>query len=163
MYFRLEALDDRCETQITKLTRYGDDLQKLATQNDQDIDVWNRALEQAQRASMPKDAQDRTASLLQGLHEGRKELQQKLQVVLGLQSQALDVDDRIRIAQQKVEVAQNEQVRSLFERQDPPLWQPHVKLDQGAGATGYDLRFSWSGVRRYVQAERELLFLQTHS
>jgi small-conductance mechanosensitive channel len=157
--FRLEALDDRCEAQIAKLTGYGDELEKLATQNDEDIKVWTQALQQAQRASMAKAAQDRTASILQGLHEGHQELQKKLEQVLGIQAQALDVRDRIRFAKQKVEVAQDAQVQSIYERQQPPLWQFNAELDHAAGPTGYYFHFSWQGFKHYLQESRELLIL----
>lgn len=158
--FRLEALDARCRSQITKLTAYGDGLEKLTTQNDADIEAWSQALQQAERPSMPKAARDQTASILQGLHEGRKELQQKLAEVLVLQSQALSVRDVIRIAEQNVDLAQQRQVRSVYERQYPPLWEPNAELEQGAKPTGYDVGFSWAGIKQYVRAERDVLFLQ---
>jgi len=158
--FRLEALDDRCAKQISKLTGYGDDLEKLSAKNDQDIAVWTRTLQQAQRSSILKDAKDKTASILQGLHEGRSELQHRLSEVLGLQSQALDVRDRIRLTIQKVELAQRVQVQNVYERQYQPIWEPAAEADRGEEPTGYDVRFSWASTERYVSKSWALLVMQ---
>jgi len=158
--FRLEALDDRCEKQLSKLTRYGDELEKLSAQNDQDIAVWTRMLQQAQQSSVLKDAKDKTASILQGLHEGRTELQHRLQEVLGLQSQALDVRDTIRLTIQKVELAQQAQVRNVYERQYQPIWAPSAETTRGEEPTGYDVRFSWASTQRWVSTAWGPLVMQ---
>ena len=92
---QLDLLDARTKRQIDKLSVYAGDLETLATQNETDIEVWTRALRAARRASVPKSVRDRTASILQGLREGRKELNKKIGEVLALQSRTLDVRDAV--------------------------------------------------------------------
>jgi small-conductance mechanosensitive channel len=130
----LELLDARTDRQIGKLSVYGGELEKLSTQNEQDIEVWTRAVRAARRPSVPKSVRDRTASILQGLREGKKELDKKLGEVLALQSRALDVRDRVRMAEQGV-------------------------VDEEAAREGYDIRFSWPAVEDHLQAEGEALLV----
>jgi hypothetical protein len=119
---QIELLDARTKRQIDKLSVYAGDLEELETQNNEDIEVWTRAVRAIRKPSIPKSVRDRTASILQGLREGRKELDKKLGEVLALQTRALDVRDSVHIAEQGVMLAQREQAESIFERQDPPLW-----------------------------------------
>jgi hypothetical protein len=97
---QLELLDARTKRQIDKLSVYGAELEKLATQNEEDIEVWTKALRLVRRDSVPKPVRDRTASILHGLREGQKELDAKMQETLVIQSRALDVRDKIRGAEQ---------------------------------------------------------------
>ena len=99
---QLEHLDARTDRQIAKLSDYGAELEALSSQNDEDIELWTGALKRARRHAVPKEVRDRTASILQGLREGRKMLQAKTGEVLAYQSRALDVRDQLHIAQQKV-------------------------------------------------------------
>jgi len=158
--FQLQALDAGNDAQVAKLTGYADDLEELSTQNEKDIEVWNRALRKARRPGVPTAVRDRTASILQGLREGRKELQRKLGEVLALQSEALDLRDTIRIAEQKTALALQEQTKSVFERQHPPLWKADAALPEDAAGAASGIRFSWAGVKRYLSDERDTLTLQ---
>ena len=157
---QLELLDARAKKQIDKLSVYAGDLEELETQNDQDIEVWTRAVRAIRKASIPKSVRDRTASILQGLREGRKELDKKLGEVLALQTQALDVRDSVHIAEQGVMVAQREQAESIFERQDPPLWSTGPRPAEETEREGYEIGFSWLAVTSYLRAERGMLLLR---
>ena len=159
LHAHLELLDARTDRQIGKLSVYGGELEKLSTQNEQDIEVWTRAVRAARRPSVPKSVRDRTASILQGLREGKKELDKKLGEVLALQSRALDVRDRVRMAEQGVVSAQRAQADSVFERQEPPLWKTDAPPDEEAAREGYDIRFSWPAVEDHLQAEGEALLV----
>ncbi|MBW2377615.1 MAG: hypothetical protein JRF55_16820, partial [Deltaproteobacteria bacterium] len=157
---QLELLDARTKRQIDKLSVYAGDLEELETQNDQDIEVWTRAVRAIRKPSIPKSVRDRTASILHGLREGRKELDKRLGQVLALQSRALDVRDSVHIAEQGVMLAQREQAESIFERQDPPLWSTEPRPTEEAEREGYEIRFSWLAVTSHLRAERGMLLLQ---
>jgi small-conductance mechanosensitive channel len=157
---QLEILDARMDRQIGKLSDYGNELEALSTQNDEDIELWTKGLKRARRRSGPPEVIDRTASILQGLREGRKELQTKLAEALALQSRALDVRDRIHGAEEKVQIAQREAVDSVFEPQQSPLWKAGDPLGEEAELEGYDLQFSWPAVKDYLLRERALLIFQ---
>jgi small-conductance mechanosensitive channel len=157
---QLELLDARTKRQIDKLSVYAGDLEELETQNDQDIEVWTRAVRAVRKPSIPKSVRDRTASILQGLREGRKELDKKLGEALALQTRALDVRDSVHMAEQGVMLAQREQTESIFERQDPPLWSTEPRPTEEAEREGYEIRFSWLAVTSHLRAERGMLLLQ---
>jgi potassium efflux system protein len=157
---QLEIVDARMDRQIGKLSDYGNELEALSTQNDEDIELWTKGLKRARRRSGPPEVIDRTASILQGLREGRKELQTKLAEALALQSRALDVRDRIHGAEEKVQIAQREAVDSVFEPQQSPLWKAGDPLGEEAKLEGYDLQFSWPAVKDYLLRERALLIFQ---
>ena len=157
---QLEYLDARTNRQIAKLSNYGADLETLSTQNDEDIELWTLALKRARRRSLPKEVLGRTASILQGLREGGKMLQAKTVEVLAVQSRALDVRDRLHIAQQKVGVAQRAEADSVFEQQEPPLWKAGQGLDERDAREGYDVNFSWPDAKDYLLRKRGLLIFQ---
>jgi small-conductance mechanosensitive channel len=153
-------LDARAKKQIDKLSVYAGDLEELETQNDQDIEVWTRAVRAIRKPSIPKSVRDRTASILHGLREGRKELDKRLGQVLALQSRALDVRDSVHIAEQGVMLAQREQAESIFERQNPPLWSTEPRPADEAEPEGYEIRFSWPAVKSHLRAEWGIFLLQ---
>lgn len=155
--FQVEALETRSEVQVARLSEYAGALVELSKQNDEDIEAWGRALQQGRKPSVPKAVRDRTASILQGLREGRKELQRAVGEVLELQTHALDVSDAIRIAEQKLELAQQEQAKGIFEPQFPPLWQPTTELEKAAASPSDALGFSWSEIRSYSSDKRGAL------
>ena len=157
---RLEYLNARSDGQIAKLSAYGAELEALLTQNNEDIAPWAEALKRGRRLAVPKEVLDRTASILQGLREGGNALQEKASEVLAVQSRALDVRDGLRVAQQKVSVAQRAEADSVFERQAPPIWKVGERLDEQSTREGYDLNFSWPGVRDYLSQKRSLLIFQ---
>ncbi len=157
---RLQALNLRTNKQMEKLGLYAGALDELVTQNDEDIEVWTRSLRRARRRSVLEPVRNRTASILQGLHAGRDELEHKTGTVLALQARALDVRDAVRMGQQKVDVAQREHADSVFERQDPPLWEPDADLVEGKARAGYGVRFSMPAVVDYLRAERGMLFFR---
>ncbi len=157
---QLEYLDARNDRQIAKLSTYGADLETLSTQNDEDIEAWTVALKRARRRSVPKEVRDRTASILQGLREGGKMLQAKTGEVLAVQSRALDVRDRLRVAQQKVSLAQRAEADSVFEQQEPPIWKAGERLDEQSARAGYEMKFSWPAVQDYLLQKRALLIFQ---
>ena len=157
---RLELTDSRTKRQIEKLSVYAGELEALATQNDEDIEVWTRALRAARAPEVPKVVRDRTASILQGLHEGRKALNEKLGEVLSLQSRALDVRDKVQAGEQGVALAQREQANRIYKRQDRPLWAPRAAPDEEVEREAYGLHFSWSSLRDYVSSNRGILLLQ---
>jgi len=155
----LQELVVRADKQINRVSVYASELEELATQNDQDIERWTRTLRRARRPSVPESVRDRTASILQGLRGGRTELEQKSDEVLVLQSQALDVRDGVLAIQQALTVVQREQVDSVFERQEPPLWKPDAVSDKGAERVGYDVGLSKTAVAEYLQTKRAVLLL----
>ena len=157
---QLEFLDARTDRQIAKLSAYGTELETLSTQNDEDIELWTGALKRGRRRSVPKEVLDRTASILQGLREGRKVLQTSAGEVLAVQSRALDVRDKLRIAQQRVSIAQRAEADSVFEQQEPPIWKAGERLDEQVAREGYNLDFSWPDVKDYVLRKRALLIFQ---
>ena len=157
---QLEYVDTRTDRQIAKLSAYGAELEALATQNDEDIELWTGALKRARRRSLPKEVLDRTASILQGLREGGKMLQAKTSEVLAVQSRALDVRDGLRVAQQKVGLAQRAEADSVFEQQEPPIWKAGQRVDAQAVREGYDVSFSWPTVKDYLLRKRALLIFQ---
>ncbi|MDH3729264.1 MAG: mechanosensitive ion channel, partial [Myxococcales bacterium] len=157
---RLQELTLRTNKQIDRVSGYASELEELATQNDQDIERWTRALRQARRSSVPESVRNRTASILQGLRAGRKELDQKSGEVLALQSRALEVNDEVLTIQQTLRVAQREQVDSVFEPQDPPLWEPDAVSDKGSERVGYEIGLSGTAVADYLRAKRRVLLLQ---
>jgi small-conductance mechanosensitive channel len=157
---QVELLDARIKRQIDKLSVYATDLEELEIQNDEDIEVWTRAVRAIRKPSIPKSVRDRTASILQGLREGRKELDKRLGEVLALQSRALDVRDSVHMAEQRVMLAQRGQAESVFERQDPPLWSTEPRPAEEAEREGYEIRFSWPAVTSHLRAERGMLLLQ---
>jgi potassium efflux system protein len=157
---QLDLLDARVKRQIDKLSVYAGDLEALATQNETDIEAWTRALRAARRAAVPKSVRNRTASILQGLREGRKELNKKIGEVLSLQSRTLDVRDAVQRAEQGVMLAQREQAASIFRRQDSPLWATVAQPADETERAGYDIRFSWPAVTGYLRAERGALVFQ---
>ena len=157
--FQLEALETRSELQVARLSEYAGALVELSEQNDEDIETWRRALQRGRRASVPKAVRDRTASIYQGLREGRKELQVKLAHVLELQSQALDVSDAIRIAEQKLDLAQQAQAQGIFKPQYPPLWQPIPELEVDSASPSYATGFTWSVFSSYASDKRHVLIL----
>ncbi|MGB5374382.1 MAG: mechanosensitive ion channel domain-containing protein [Polyangiales bacterium] len=157
---QLEYLDARTDRQIAKLSNYGAELEALSTQNDEDIELWTVALKQARRRSVPKEVLVRTASILEGLREGGKMLQAKSGEVLAVQSRALDVRDGLRVAQQKVDVAQRAEADSVFEQQEPPIWKAGARLDERGARKGYDVNFSWPAVKDYLLRNRALLIFQ---
>lgn len=159
IHIQLELLDDRVKTQIGKLSVYASDLQKLATQNDEDIEVWTRALRSARGLSIPQPVRDRATSILRGAREARDELNAKLGELLELQSRALDVRGRVQLAEQAVTVARREQAKSLLERQHPPLWTQDVGPEDEAQREGYDIRFSWPGLTQYLKTQGGFLLL----
>jgi hypothetical protein len=119
---QLELLDARTDRQVGKLSTYGTKLEKLTSQNEDDIDVWTRALESARGARVPEEVRDRTTSILKGLRDGQKLLRRKLNEALALQTRALEVRDAIDSADQALAGAQRNKVEATFQRQDPPLW-----------------------------------------
>jgi small-conductance mechanosensitive channel len=157
---QVEYLDARIDRQIAKLSNYGAELEALSTQNDEDIELWTGALKRARRRSVPKEVLDRTASILQGLREGGKMLQAKTGEVLAVQSRALDVRDGVRVALQKVDVAQSAEADSVFERQEPPIWKAGERVDEQGAREGYDVNFSWPAVKDYLLLNRALLIFQ---
>ncbi|MBT8479971.1 MAG: mechanosensitive ion channel [Myxococcales bacterium] len=157
---RIEYLDARVDRQISKLSAYGAELEALSTQNDEDIALWAEALKRGRRSSVPNEVLARTASILQGLREGGKLLQGKASEVLEVQSRALDVRDGLRIAQQRVGVAQGAVVDSVFERQAPPIWRSGERSAEDGTREGYDLAFSWPAVKDYLSRKRALLIFQ---
>jgi small-conductance mechanosensitive channel len=157
---RLEYLDARTDRQIAKLSAYGAELEALLTQNDEDIALWTEALKRGRKHSVPKEVLGRTASILQGLREGGKALQAKASEVLTVQSRALDVRDGLRVAEQKVSVAQRAEADSVFERQAPPIWNAGKRLDEQGAREGYDLAFSWPAVKGYLLRKRAPLIFQ---
>jgi potassium efflux system protein len=160
LFTHLELLDARTDRQISKLSAYTGEIETLATQNQEDIETWTRALRAVKGSSFPKPVRDRTASILQGLREGREELEKKLGEVLALQSRALDVRDHVRMAEQGVRGAQRAQADSVFERQAPPLWRTGGPPDEEAVREGYDIRFSWPAVQDHLQAEGDALLVE---
>ena len=157
---RLEYLDARTERQIAKLSGHGAELEALLTQNDEDIALWAEALKRGRKLSVPREVLDRTASILQGLREGGKALQAKASEVLAVQSRALDVRDGLRVAQQKVSVAQRAEADSVFDRQAPPIWKAGKRLDEQGAREGYDLAFSFPAVKGYLLRKRAPLIFQ---
>jgi len=157
---QLEYLDARTDRQIAKLSNYGAELEALSTQNDEDIELWTGALKRARRRSVPKEVLDRTASILQGLREGGKMLQAKTGEVLAVQSRALDVRDGVRVALQKVDVAQLAETDRVFEQQEPPIWKAGERVDEQGVREGYDLNFSWPGVKDFLVQKRTLVVFQ---
>jgi small-conductance mechanosensitive channel len=160
LHVQLELLDTRTDRQIEKLSVYAGELEQLAGQNDEDIEVWTRALRASRGPSVPKPVRDRTGSILQGLREGKKELSEELGEVLTLQSRALDVRDSVHAADHAVTLAQREQGESIFQRQDRPLWSTAADPEEEASRQGYDIRFSWPAVAKYLRAERGILLFQ---
>jgi potassium efflux system protein len=154
LHVDLDLLDSRTDRQIDKLSVYASELEHLDTQNDEDIEIWTKAVRASRGRSMPKVVRDRTASILQGLRHGRKELDEKLGEVLTLQSRALDVRDTVHVAARAVSLAQSEQAESVFKRQHPPLWSAAPEPEVEAARESYDLRFSWPAVTSYLRAER---------
>ena len=144
---QLELLDARTERQIDKLSAYGADLEKLSTQNEEDIEVWTKALRLVRRASVPKPVRDRTASILDGLREGQKELDAKMHETLVIQSRALDVRDRVRGVQQAVVLAQRKQAEQIFKRQEPPLWSTATVFDDREGEEVAEAKQDGYGIR----------------
>ncbi|MGB3052849.1 MAG: mechanosensitive ion channel domain-containing protein [Polyangiales bacterium] len=157
---QLEILGARTDRQIAKLSAYGTELETRATQNDEDIELWTGALKRGRRRSVPKEVLDRTASILHGLREGGKLLQTSAGEVLAVQSRALDVRDKLRIAQQKVSITQRAEADSVFEQQEPPIWKAGERLDEQVAREGYNLDFSWPDVKDYVLRKRALLIFQ---
>ncbi len=157
---RLQELTARTDRQIDRLSVYATELEELATRNQKDIERWTRALRQARRPSVPASVRNRTASILEGLRAGRKELEQKSGEVLALQSRALDVRDGVLTSQQNVKIAQREQADSVFERQDPPLWEPDAISDKSAERVGYEIGLSGTAVASYLREKRGVLLLQ---
>ncbi len=157
---RLQELTLRIDKQIDRISVYASELEELAAQNDQDIERWTRALRQARRPSVPESVRNRTASILQGLRAGRKELEQKSDEVLALQSRALEVRDGVLTSQQDVEIAQREQADSVFERQDLPLWELDAVSDKGAERVGYEIGVSGTAIASYLREKRGVLLLQ---
>jgi len=164
---QLELLDARTKRQIDKLSVYGAELEKLATQNEEDIESWTKALRLVRRASMPKPVRDRTVSILHGLRKGQKELDAKMHETLVIQSRALDVRDRVRGVQQAAVLAQRKQAEQIFKRQEPPLWSTATVFDdregeEGAEAKqeGYGIRLSWPALTSHLRAERGILLLE---
>ena len=157
---QIELLDARIKRQIDKLSVYAGDLEELETQNDEDVEVWTRAVRAVRKSSIPKSVRDRTASILHGLREGRKELDKKLGEVLALQTRALEVRDSVHAAAQGVMIAQREQAERVFERQHPPLWSTEPPPAEEAEREGYEIRFSWSDVTSELRAERGAVLLQ---
>ncbi len=157
---RLEFLDARVDRQVAKISAYGAGLEALMTQNDEDVALWAEALKRGRKRSLPKQVVDRTASILQGLREGGKLLQGKAGEVLEVQSRALDVRDGLRVAQQRVGVAQGAVVDSVFEKQAPPIWKAGERLADKGTWEGYDLGFSWPAVKDYLIGRRALLIFQ---
>ncbi len=157
---QVELLDARTKRQIDKLSVYAGDLEELETQNDEDIEAWTRAVRAIRKPSIPKSVRDRTASILHGLREGRKELDKRLGEVLALQTRALDVRDSVHMAEQRVMLAQREQAESIFERQDPPLWSTESRPAEKAEREGYEIRFSWLAVTSHLRAQWGILLLQ---
>ncbi|MBW2381431.1 MAG: mechanosensitive ion channel [Deltaproteobacteria bacterium] len=160
LHTQLEFLDARTKRQIAKLSEYAGDLEELETQNEEDIEVWTRAVRAIRKPSIPKPVRDRTASILHGLREGQKELAKKLSEVLALQSRALDVRDSVHLAEQSVMLAQRQQAQSIFERQDPPLWSTGPRPAEETERDGYEIGFSWLAVTSYLRAERGMLLLR---
>ncbi|MBW2381070.1 MAG: mechanosensitive ion channel [Deltaproteobacteria bacterium] len=156
----LELLDARTKRQVAKLSVYASELEELETQNEEDIEVWTRAVRAIRKPSIPKPVRDRTASILHGLREGRKQLDKKLGEVLALQSRALDVRDEVHMAEQGVMLAQREQAESIFERQNPPLWSTDPRPADEAEPEGYEIRFSWPAVTSHLRAEWGFFLLQ---
>ncbi len=157
---QLEHLDARTARQIAKLSACGADLEALSTQNDEDIELWTEALKRGRRRALPREVLDRTASILQGLREGRKILQAKASEVLAVQSRALDVRDQLRVAQQKVSQAQRAEAASVFEQQEPPIWKAGERLDDQNARESYEMNLSWPAVKDYLLRKRALLFFQ---
>ena len=87
-------------------------------------------------------------------------LQAKTGEVLAVQSRALDVRDGLRVAQQKVDVAQRAEADSVFEQQEPPIWKAGARLDERGARKGYDVNFSWPAVKDYLLRNRALLIFQ---
>jgi small-conductance mechanosensitive channel len=156
----LELLDTRTKIQIAKLSVYASELEELETQNEEDIEVWTRAVRAIRKPSIPKPVRDRTASILHGLREGRKQLDKKLGEVLTLQSRALDVRDEVHMAEQGVMLAQREQAESIFERQNPPLWSTEPRPADEAKPEGYEIRFSLPAVTSHLRVEWGFFLLQ---
>jgi small-conductance mechanosensitive channel len=161
---QLELLDARTKRQIDKLSVYGAELEKLATQNEEDIEIWTKALRLVRRASMPKPVRDRTVSILHGLREGQKELDAKMHETLVIQSRALDVRDRVRGAEQAVVLAQRKQAEQIFKRQEPPLWSTATVFEgqegEEAKQEGYGIRLSWPAMTSHLRTERGALLLE---
>ena len=153
---QLELLDARTDRQVGRLSTYGTKLEKLTSQNEDDIDVWTRALESARGARVPEEVRDRTTSILKGLRDGQKLLRRKLNEALALQTRTLEVRDAIDLADRALARAQRNKVEATFQRQDPPLWKapPFGDADEElADREGYELEVSWPSVTRYVQEE----------
>ena len=164
---QLELLDARTKRQIDKLSVYGAELEKLATQNEEDIEIWTKALRLVRRASVPKPVRDRTVSILHGLRAGQKELDAKMQETLVIQSRALDVRDKVRGAEQAVVLAQRKQAEQIFKRQEPPLWSTATVFDdqegeegEAAKQEGYGIRVSWPALTSHLRTERDILLLE---
>ena len=162
---QLELLDARTKRQIDKLSVYGAELEKLATQNEEDIEIWTKALRLVRRSSMAKPVRDRTASILHGLREGQKELDAKMHETLVIQSRALDVRDRIRAAEQAVVLAQGKRAEQIFKRQEPPLWSAGTVSDdqddeEEAKPVGYGIHLSWPALTSHLRTERSILLVE---
>ena len=87
-------------------------------------------------------------------------LQAKASEVLAVQSRALDVRDRLHVAQRKVSQAQRAEADSVFEQQEPPIWKVGERLDEQSAREGYDINFSWPAVKDYLLRKRALLIFQ---
>jgi small-conductance mechanosensitive channel len=161
---QLELLNARTKRQIDKLSVYGAELEKLATQNEEDIEIWTKALRLVRRTSVPKHVRDRTASILHGLREGQTELNENMNETLAMQSRALDVRDKLRTAQQAVVLAQGKQAEQIFKRQEPPLWSTATVFDDQEGEEakqeGYGIRVSWPALTSHLRTERSILLLE---
>ena len=164
---QLELLNARTKRQIDKLSVYGAELEELATQNEEDIEIWTKALRLVRRASVPKPVRDRTASILHGLREGQTELNENMNETLAMQSRALDVRDKIRAAQQAVVLAQGQQAEQIFKRQEPPLWSTATVFDDQEGEEGeeakqegYGIHVSWPALTSHLRTERSILLLE---
>jgi potassium efflux system protein len=164
---QLELLDARTKRQIDKLSVYGAELETLATKNEEDIEIWTKALRLVRRASVPKPVRDRTVSILHGLREGQKELDATMHETLVIQSRALDVRDRIRGAEQAVVLAQRKQAEQIFKRQEPPLWSlgavPEDAEDaegEEAKQEGYGIRISWPALTSHIRTEQSIWLLE---
>ncbi len=153
MSTQLEILDARAERQIDKLSVYAGDLDKLKKQNEEDLELWTKALRSARRASVPKSVSARAGSILQGLREGEKELVERISETLELQNRTLDVRHSVRLAEQRITAALRAQADSVFKRQDSPLWKSDDTPIADAAPEGYDIRFSWPGVESTLRAE----------
>lgn len=152
MRLALETLQARVKRQIDKLGVYAGELEGLADQNKQDLELWSRALRSIQRLGAPDEVKKRTASIVKGLRDGGRALETKLDGQLVLQSRALEVRDSIDLYLREITTAQRDQAEAVFERQDPPLWKIGAEEPKADERVGYGLSLSSSalvnGLRR---------------